>query len=235
MERIYYVYEWYFVDTEKVFYVGKGKGRRYRERKDRSDIFRNYVQKFECKSRKVVESLTEEEAYKEEIRIISLYRKQGIKLINKTDGGDDPPRFYGLEHKYHRRVVQLTLDGEYVQTWDCILNVEKSLGINNSLICRCCQGKTAGSSNSKTKYPSAGGFLWVYTDKYDPNINYKYKPGTVARAIIQYALDGSFIREWESAKQAANELRLHRGPLCSCLKGNYHTCGGYIWRYKESC
>ena len=27
----YYVYEWFIVDTNEVFYVGKGKGNRYKD------------------------------------------------------------------------------------------------------------------------------------------------------------------------------------------------------------
>lgn len=226
-EKPYYVYEWFFVDTGKPFYVGKGRGRRFKERKDRSKVFKNYIKKFECEIRIVVNGLTEGEAYAEEIRIIALYRSRGVHLINKTNGGDAPPKLYGTAAKNHRSVIQLTLDGKFVRRWDYISEVEHLMGITNNLITRSCKRR------GKTGHPAAGGFLWVYADDYNPSEKYAYKRGTVAKPIMQYRLDGEYIREWASAKQAALELGLHRGPLCSCLKGRYHSCGGYIWRYKE--
>lgn len=29
MENNFYVYEWYNIDTQEIFYVGKGSGKRY--------------------------------------------------------------------------------------------------------------------------------------------------------------------------------------------------------------
>ena len=51
--------------------------------------------------------------------------------------------------------------------------------------------------------------------------------------IIQYTLDGAFIREWESIKQASEELNINNSSICKCCKGRYEQCSGYIWRYKE--
>ena len=49
-------------------------------------------------------------------------------------------------------VNQFTLDGRFIRTWDCIMEVEYQLGFNNSNIVKCCQGKR--------KY--AYGFIWRY-------------------------------------------------------------------------
>lgn len=223
-DKPYYVYEWYFVDSGKPFYVGKGRGRRYLEKKDRSKVFRNYVAKFNCASRKIFSGLSDEEAYAKEIEVIKNYRAIGINLINKTDGGDNPPVLKGLRSPNRREVIQLSLDGKFVRRWIVIHDAEKELGISNTLIVKSC--KSGGKS-------AAGGFLWVYAEEYDPDLGYLYKRKTVAKPILQYRLDGTLVKEWESAKQAAENLGLHRGPLCSCLKGVYHTCGGFIWKYKN--
>lgn len=51
--------------------------------------------------------------------------------------------------------------------------------------------------------------------------------------ILQYDLQGNFIKEWESAKQVANELNLTNSSLVtSVLKGKSPTAYGSIWRYK---
>ena len=50
------------------------------------------------------------------------------------------------------------------------------------------------------------------------------------KPILQYDLDGNFIREWECAADVGKEVR--RG-IVNCLKGRYKTAYGSIWKYKE--
>jgi group I intron endonuclease len=50
--------------------------------------------------------------------------------------------------------------------------------------------------------------------------------------IIQYSLDGIFIKEWESSRQASKELNIYRSGIRACAKGRYKTSGGFIWKYK---
>ena len=54
------------------------------------------------------------------------------------------------------------------------------------------------------------------------------------KPIVQYDLNGVFIREWVSAKEAATKTNLKRSNICHCCKGRIHHTGGYIWRYKEA-
>ena len=51
------------------------------------------------------------------------------------------------------------------------------------------------------------------------------------KPILQFDLNGNFIREWESAIDVGREVRSN---ICNCLKGNQKTALGYIWKYKES-
>ena len=44
---IYYVYAWYYVETHEIFYIGKGKNDRYKERKvHRNRFFKNILNKY---------------------------------------------------------------------------------------------------------------------------------------------------------------------------------------------
>lgn len=38
--------------------------------------------------------------------------------------------------------------------------------------------------------------------------------------------------EWESIKQASQELNINNSHIGECCKGRYKTCGGYTWKYK---
>ncbi len=57
----------------------------------------------------------------------------------------------------------------------------------------------------------------------------KYKP------ILQYSLDGKFIREFKSLLEAEQRLNIDSGTICQCAKRNPNnkTAGGYKWRYKN--
>ena len=48
--------------------------------------------------------------------------------------------------------------------------------------------------------------------------------------ILQYDLDGNFIREWSSATDVGREVQSH---ICHCLNGDHKTALGYIWKYKN--
>ena len=49
-------------------------------------------------------------------------------------------------------VNQFTLDGKFIRRWDCIRDIEYSLGFQHGHISKCCKGKLK----------SAYGFLWKY-------------------------------------------------------------------------
>lgn len=55
----------------------------------------------------------------------------------------------------------------------------------------------------------------------------------VSKKVLQYDLEGNFIKEYSSLKEA-NKLNNMKsiGNISKCCKGEYKTAGGYIWRYK---
>ena len=50
--------------------------------------------------------------------------------------------------------------------------------------------------------------------------------------ILQFSKDGTFVKEWPSAKEAERQLGIPHQNICACLKGHYKSAGGYVWRYK---
>ena len=51
--------------------------------------------------------------------------------------------------------------------------------------------------------------------------------------IIQYDLDGNFIKEWKGMKEAARTLNIKPPNLTATLKGRQKTCRGFLWKYKN--
>lgn len=53
------------------------------------------------------------------------------------------------------------------------------------------------------------------------------------RKVKQFALDGTFIKEWKSTHDAALSLNINNSSINSCLKGKSKKSGGYIWKYSD--
>ena len=62
------------------------------------------------------------------------------------------------------------------------------------------------------------------------NINYGTRNDKLKKPILQYDLDGNFIREWPSATDVGTQIRK---SICECLKGRHKTAYDYKWKYKE--
>lgn len=73
------------------------------------------------------------------------------------------------------------------------------------------------------------------TSKY--NANYGERKNNIAKSrhkpIIQYDLQGNYIKTWDSIIEASNELNIIDTSICKCLKGKRNKAGGYIWRYAD--
>ncbi len=77
------------------------------------------------------------------------------------------------------------------------------------------------------------------------NVNYgtrnsragkKLTNGKKSKPILQYTLNGEFIREWPSAPEIKRQLGFLSSHIGECCRGNTRlkTYKGYIWKYKET-
>lgn len=53
-----------------------------------------------------------------------------------------------------------------------------------------------------------------------------------SKPVLQYDLNGIFIKEWSSASEAARSLNIPISNICSCCNNQRKTASGYIWKYK---
>lgn len=54
-----------------------------------------------------------------------------------------------------------------------------------------------------------------------------------AKPIIQYDLNGKFIRTWDCAKDVEKEIGIHHSNIGKCCTGNMKSAGEYQWRYDK--
>ena len=51
------------------------------------------------------------------------------------------------------------------------------------------------------------------------------------KPVFQLDLSGSIVSKFNGVTEAARKLGISAGHLCSCLKGDRNTCGGFKWKY----
>lgn len=55
-----------------------------------------------------------------------------------------------------------------------------------------------------------------------------------SKPVIQYDLQGNFIKEWEYISLASKELDICLSSIGQCCKGKLKKAGGFVWKYKEA-
>lgn len=89
-KKEFYVYRWYYINTNETFHIGKGKGQRYKEKKQsRNQFFKNIInkEKDNVTSEILVNNLTEQEAWDLEKQLIAEYKSKGECKTNFHEGG----------------------------------------------------------------------------------------------------------------------------------------------------
>lgn len=139
--------------------------------------------------------------------------------------------YRGDKHQGSKKVNQYSIEGKFIKEWSCISEVNRETGINAGSICKSC----------KTKKHRAGGYLWRYTEEF-PNhediepyqeVNRKRPNPKCRKPVVQLDLEGNYIRTWESAAQAGEELNIVAANITMCCKKKYKQAKGYIWRYEK--
>lgn len=83
---MYYVYEWFVVETNEVIYVGKGSGRRYKVRKH-NHFFDDFIRRVPCSSRIIMTFDDEESAFNYEFQRVFELKALGQCVCNINVGG----------------------------------------------------------------------------------------------------------------------------------------------------
>lgn len=83
---MYYVYEWFVVETNEIFYVGKGTGNRFKVRKH-NRFFDDFISRYNCDSRIIKKFDREEDAFSYEFERIGELKSKGQCVCNINRGG----------------------------------------------------------------------------------------------------------------------------------------------------
>ena len=137
------------------------------------------------------------------------------------------------KHSYHSvKVVQFDKKGKYIKEYSSLKMAAIANGLDVNLLRACCCKK------NKT----ARGYQWRY--RRDPifkdgikNIEPAAANKTTAREVLQFDLNGNFIKEYPSIRKANIGLGLNILnnciSKCANAKGNKNTAYGFQWKFKN--
>ena len=140
-ERRYYVYEWYIVETNEVFYIGKGTGRRCYST-NRNKMFKDFYSTHNCNVRKVRENLTEAEAFMLEHFLIVYYIEEtDYRITNQNTGGSARTSYFQMtedRRKMYEKMRGVPINvgkdnGMYGRNWTEFKTEEEIKEIGNKI------------------------------------------------------------------------------------------------------
>lgn len=148
-DKVFYVYEWIRLDTNEPFYIGKGKGDRWRC-KQRSERFLRIMKKTDVAVHIIADELTEQEALEAEIYCIWYYRDVlGYELVNFTDGGEGVSGYKHSEES--KSLMSVAKKGKPSPIKGCHLSEETKTKISRALIGRVSPNKGKELSHEHKK------------------------------------------------------------------------------------
>lgn len=246
----YYVYAWYYEDTKKIFYIGKGTKYRYRSRKRDNEKLVEIINSNKCNSKILKGGLAEKEAFEYEKEMIALYKEKGHPLINIQNGGRLPPSAKGLkrteetkkkmsdstkdyyaEHPEARKELSnrmknflKTEKGREFQRKSIESKKNDDFRKKQSIICR----KANQTEEYIKRQSEIAKNTWKskeYTESHSGANNCR------AQAVNQYDLEHNFIAQYKTMTEASKATGVSVAKISLAAKKERKTSGGYIWEY----
>lgn len=124
--------------------------------------------------------------------------------------------------KNKRPVIQYTLSGEFVAEFESVSVGAKSTGQHVASIIKSCNGN---HRSRKSIWRYIGSDIPVIYSKPNGAHPSNFKP------VIQFARNGDFVAEYESAIAAHRATKIEHTNILHCAFGRRKTAGGFIWQF----
>lgn len=123
--------------------------------------------------------------------------------------------------KRGRQVNQYDLKGNYIATFNSLMDAQRKTGIAQKNIFWVVSHKSY----------SAGGYQWKYID--DDFIITDISSKTIRQKQPVIQLINGEEKEYESAAEAARQTGINATCIRKVCQGKQNSAGGYMWKYKK--
>jgi len=161
---------------------------------------------------------------------IQQFKAWGFEVINKNDGGGGT-----VQH------TNITKNKMSISHWGLIHSEDTKNKIRLShtgakrpkYIGEKISKSNTGSKKTRIKQRKDKGIPKSEIHRYKMSIAKLGKPSTnPTKPILQYDVQGNFIKEWSSGTEINKVLGISHGNIVKCCKGIRKHIGGFVWRYK---
>ena len=224
MSKFIYIYEIFYLENNIPFYIGKSVNpikRKY-----------NHTLKFGKNiNLNIIDKVLNSEWKFWEIYYISLYKSWGFKLENKNNGGGGPTNW--TDEQKHDQSVRLSNKNHskyYTK------EVRKQMSESNKGKAKFKGKKHSEESKLKASLSTIG------KPKSKEHIENMMKNRQVvidgvrkakSKPVLQYDLEGNFIKEWDGTCSASKELNIKSSCIYNCLLNVSQSAGKFKWKYDE--
>ncbi len=226
-----YVYRHIRIDTNMPFYIGisntNDEYKRAYATYDRNTQWKRITNKTKFEVEILIEGLTWEEAQAKEREFISLYGRRDLKtgtLCNLTNGGEGFDG-YKLSDAARQKMSNSQKGNTNWKNRVVTEEMKRKISLANT-------GKKRTEEQKLYKRLKYSGVNSAnYGQKYSEERKRKISESRYKRPILQYDLDGNFIKEWSSKKECAKN-GYNESNIWKCCNGLGKTHKKCIWKYK---
>lgn len=145
---------------------------------------------------------------------------QRLRTLGITAKEINQRRYSASAAHTQRPIYQYGLDGYFIKEYPSLVSAEELFGCSS-----------IGAAVCGAVHTSCG-YQWrpYKTDRIKP---YHSNNNGQSKKVSQYAMDGSYIRSYQSATDAAKAIGKDVANLCAVCRGKQKSCGGYLWKYEE--
>jgi hypothetical protein len=229
-----YLYRHIRLDRYEPFYIGIGKEKsRCFEKVKRNKFWFNIVAKTDYKVEILFDNLSWEDACKKEMEFIKLYGRKDLgtgTLCNLTIGGDGILGVVRTE-EYREKLRQVNTGKKMSE--NSVQKLKEALkGRRHSEETKLKMGKTRKGrklSEAHKANISQGNLGKSKSESHRENI----KRSRICVPVLQYHLDGTFIKEWDCQRDVERTLGIARTGITRCLNNICRQAGGFVWKQKN--
>jgi hypothetical protein len=226
----FYIYSHIRKTDGKCFYIGKGKGNRYKNIIGRNQYWHNVVNKYGFETKILVNNISEEKAFELESYFCEQIGYENLCNLRKENG------WGGWSHTEESKLKQsLAMSGKtHTQETKNKISLSKK-GQANTL------GKTWKYKHPRTQEnkdkisktlsgkPKSKTHIENMKQPRSEEIKEKLRLCKYKYNLEQYDLQGNFIKLWPNPTTAIKELGIK--GIFENLKGRSKTAGDFIWKY----
>jgi len=243
------IYAIYSLEND-TFYVGKAENFSKRMNSHKSDFnlnkghgiwFQNTYKKYGIDNLITfqLENCEKSNLNKNEVKWINYFDsyKNGFNVID-CEGFNfkDPEAIRKINSKIFKPVICLSLQGEFIEEFECIKYAANKYNIDSSGIMLCCKNKSR----------KCGNYIWIYKENYNSDKKYpleiiKYSFSLKQRErilknskkLILLDINNNILNEFESVISACNYFNINKSTINRILSNKTKNSQFGIWKIVE--